>query len=431
MLYKLLASIKKETLILLRDKIGLSILFAMPMVLVFLMTIVQDSAFRSMNEQGIPLVVVDNDNDTLGISIKKGLQQSKLCVVSDKINGELATTESARKAVSEGKFLIGIVIPKGATQAIRKNVEQLVASVLPSEDSLNTKKSEPTDSVQLLLFIDPVTKTSFVSTVTSNLHEFISMVKTKIMFQVFSQQITDLIPNNTAPPKNTYNQTQIITYKEEYASSIIGNAVPNAVQHNVPAWTIFAMFFIVIPLAGSVMKEKNEGSVFRLRTMPSSYLYLLNGKIAVYVVVCLLQFLLMLSVGLVFLPMLDLPTLLLGNSMIGIFLVAISTALAATGFGVMVGTLADTEQQAAVMGSLSVLLLSALGGLWVPAYIMPSLMRHIAAFSPLNWALEGFYELFLRGAGVASVLDECGKLILFFTITMLIAFYANNKKRTI
>lgn len=97
----------------------------------------------------------------------------------------------------------------------------------------------------------------------------------------------------------------------------------------------------------------------------------------------------------------------------------------------MVGTLAHTEQQAAVMGSLSVLLLSALGGLWVPSYIMPSLMRHIAAFSPLNWALEGFYELFLRGANTVNVLDECGKLILFFIITMLIAFYANNKKRTI
>lgn len=319
MLYKLLASIKKETLILLRDKIGLSILFAMPMVLVFLMTIVQDSAFRSMNEQGIPIVVVDNDTDTLGVSIKKGLQQSKLCVVSDKINGEPATTESARKAVSEGKFLIGIVVPKGATNAIRKNVEQLVLSVLPSDDSLAKASSEPQDSVQLLLFIDPVTKTSFVSTVTSNLHEFISIVKTKIMFQAFSQQIADLIPNNTTPPKNVYNQTQIITYKEEYASAIVGNTVPNAVQHNVPAWTIFAMFFIVIPLAGSVMKEKNDGSVFRLRTMPSSYLYLLNGKIAVYVIVCLLQFLLMLSVGLVFLPMLGLPTLLLGNSLFGVF----------------------------------------------------------------------------------------------------------------
>lgn len=431
MWYKLFASIKKETFILLRDKIGLSILFAMPMVLVFLMTIVQDSAFRSMNEQGIPIVIVDNDNDTLGYSIKKGLQQSKLCVVSDKINGVPATTELAKKAVAEGKFLIGIVVPKGATDAIRKNVEQLVVSVLPSEDSLATVSKQATDSVQMLLFIDPVTKTSFVSTVTSNLHEFISVVKTKIMFQTFSEQIAQLIPNNTSAPKNIYNQTQLITYKEEYASSIIGNSVPNAVQHNVPAWTIFAMFFIVIPLAGSVMKEKNEGSVFRLRTMPSSYLYLLNGKIAVYVVVCMIQFLLMLSVGLVFLPMLGLPTLLLGNSVVGIVLVTISTALAATGFGVMVGTLAQTEQQAAVMGSLSVLLLSALGGLWVPSYIMPPLMRLIATFSPLNWALEGFYELFLRGTGVVSILDECAKLILFFIITMAIAFYANNKKRTI
>ena len=432
MWYKLLASIKKEAIILLRDKIGLSILFIMPMVLVLVMTLVQDSAFKSINERGIPIIIVDNDHDTLGISVKQGLHYSKLCVVSDSINGQPATIEEAKKSVSEGKFLVGIIIPKGATAAIRKNVGQLVDATMPNdEDSLSKKTIEVTDSVNIVLYIDPVTKKSFLTSITSNLHEFISIVKTKIMFQTFSEQIAQLMPEKTSAPKNAFAQTQIINYKEIYASNIIGELVPNAVQHNVPAWTIFAMFFIVIPLAGSIMKEKNEGSVFRLHTMPSSYLLLINGKIIVYVCVCMLQFLLMMSVGLIFLPMLGLPALELGNSLFGIFIVTLATSFAATGYGVMVGTIASTEQQAAIVGSLSILLLSALGGLWVPTYIMPELMRHISVLSPLNWALEGFYQLFLRGSDVYGILNESFKLIIFFFITMAIASLINRAKRNI
>jgi len=245
MWYKLLASIKKEALILVRDKIGLSILFIMPMVLVLVMTLVQDSAFKSINERGIPILVVDNDHDTLGISIKQGLQHSKLCIVSDSIGGKLATAEDAKKAVSAGNYLIGIIIPKGATEAIRKNVTQLVNSVIPNDE--DTLASQKTDSVNMVLYIDPVTKKSFLTSITSNLHEFISVVKTKIMFQTFSNQISELIPNQAKAPKNAFAQTQIFNYQEVYASNIIGELVPNAVQHNVPAWTIFAMFFIVSP----------------------------------------------------------------------------------------------------------------------------------------------------------------------------------------
>lgn len=429
MLKKLIASIRKEILILLRDKVGLSILFIMPMVLIFVMTLIQDSAFKTLNERGIPIVFVNEDNDSLGYAIQNGLSHSDLCDFNDSINGKLATIEDAKNAVADGKFLVGIVIPKGATEAIRKNVSVLVQETMATDaidDAISIN-----DSVSITIFIDPVTKKSFLTSITSSLREFISVVKTKIMFQTFSDQIAELIPDKEKKPQNAFGKTQIIKYNEVYASKQIGEIVPNAVQHNVPAWTIFAMFFIVIPLAGSIMKEKTEGSVFRLHTMPSSYLLLINGKIIVYVLVCIIQFFLMLSVGLYFLPMLGLPTLILGNSFTGIFIITLATSFAATGYGVMVGTIASTEQQGAIMGSLSILLLSAIGGVWVPTYVMPELMRNLSVLSPLNWSLNGFYELFLRGGGVAEIMMDATKLILFFIFTMTIASVVNRIKRKI
>lgn len=431
MLHKLLATVKKEVLLLLRDKVGLSILFIMPMVLIFVMTLVQDSAFKTMNEKGIPVVFIDNDKDSLGIQIERGLKANDLCYLSDSIDGKPASVETAQKAVQEGKFLVGIVIPKGATEAIRKNVTELVNQTLNGEDSAKHKSAGTTDSVEITILIDPVAKKSFLISMTSNLREFISEVKTKIMFQTFSEQVAEIIPDKQNAPTNSYQKSQIITYKELYASKSEDKIVPNAVQHNVPAWTIFAMFFIAIPLSSSILKEKNEGSVFRLHTMPTPYLLLVNGKIIVYVIVCLIQFVLMLSVGQIFLPMLGLPALVLGNSIAGIMLLTGATAFAATGYGVMVGTLASTEHQAAIMGSLSILLLSALGGIWVPSYVMPEVMRNISAWSPLNWSLEGFYKLFLRGGHVSDVLGETLKLLLFFLATMTVTSIANRKKRAV
>lgn len=431
MMIKLLATVKKETLLLLRDTVGLSILFLMPMALIFVMTLIQDSAFKTMNEKGIPIVFVDNDRDSLGILIEDGLRNNDLCDFNETINGKPATTVSALKAVGEGKFLIGIIIPKGATDAIKKNVSQLVSETLNGEVPVSEKFKAMQDSVEITIMIDPVAKKSFLISVTSNLREFISEIKSRIMFQSFSEQIAEVIPDKSNTPKNSYQRSQIIKYKEVYASKSEDKIVPNAVQHNVPAWTIFAMFFIAIPLSGSIIKEKNEGSVFRLHTMPTPYLLLVNGKIIVYVIVCLIQFMLMLSVGQLFLPMLGLPALVLGNSLPGIFILTLATAFAATGYGVMVGTLAATEHQAAIMGSLSILLLSALGGIWVPSYVMPEVMRNISAFSPLNWSLEGFYKLFLRGGTVTDILPDACKLILFFLVTMAISYIYNRKKRTL
>jgi ABC-2 type transport system permease protein len=242
--------------------------------------------------------------------------------------------------------------------------------------------------------------------------------------------MSQFLPSDTEKPDNNYKQTQIVKFQEEYATNKAEEIKPNAVQHNVPAWSVFAVFFIVLPLTAGIVKEKGEGSIFRIYTMPTPYSLVLTGKILVYVVICSIQFILMFCVGLFLLPLLGLPILNMGESVAGIFLICIASAFAATGFGVMVGTLARTEPQGAIMGSLSVLLLSALGGIWVPSYIMPDFMQKISAFSPLNWGLAGFYELFLRNGGFTNVVLPALKLFIFFILTISIAIFYNKYKRS-
>ena len=42
---------------------------------------------------------------------------------------------------------------------------------------------------------------------------------------------------------------------------------------------MFAMFFIIIPLTGNIIKERQSGSILRLKLIPGSYLISMTAKI--------------------------------------------------------------------------------------------------------------------------------------------------------
>ncbi len=414
-------------MILIRDRAGLGILFLMPMILVFIMTFIQDAALKSINESGVPILFVDEDHDTLGSYLENGIAKTEFFQLEKNIDGVKATAESAQKAVAEGKFMMGIIIPKGATKALRNNVKEMIASAL--SDSLDPLPSAENvqvhDSLHIVIFIDPVTKKSFISSVTASLREFISKVKSQIIFKAFKDEVAQFMPVNSS---NTFSDKDVLGYKEVYARKAENKIFPNSVQHNVPAWIVFAMFFIVIPLSGSIIMERGEGASIRLKTLPGNYLTFLAGKISIYLVVCMIQFILMLSVGLYLLPMLGLPILQLGSSPISIVVITLCSALAAIGFGVMVGTIATTHQQASISGSVSVLILAAIGGIWVPVALMPDVMKTISMVSPLNWGLSAFHEIFLRNGNLASIVDNAIRLLVFFGLTMLVAYLVDKKR---
>lgn len=205
----------------------------------------------------------------------------------------------------------------------------------------------------------------------------------------------------------------------------------NSVQHNVPAWTIFGMFFIVISLSGSIIKEREDGSYTRIRTMPGSYLVVMAGKILAYLLVCCIQAALMLLVGIFLLPHLGLPSLIIGSNWLALAVVTLAAGLAATGYGSMVGTLFRTHQQSSTFGSVSIVILAALGGIWVPVYVMPESIRIFAEYSPLYWGLTAYHKLFLDDAGLLTVFPFVLKLLLFFLVAIAVSFIYNRRKEAL
>jgi ABC-2 type transport system permease protein len=197
---------------------------------------------------------------------------------------------------------------------------------------------------------------------------------------------------------------------------------PSSVQQNVPAWALFGMFFIVVPLAGALVRERSDGMLARIYATRASFLGVLLGKVAAYSAVCAVQFALMLGLGLYVLPVLGAPALTIAASPWAVAAAALAAALAATGYGLLVGSVARTYEQASMFGAVSVVIAAALGGVMVPAYVMPPVMRAISRFSPLGWGLEAFIDLFVRTGSLETAAPRLLALLAFFAATLLLSW---------
>jgi len=417
--------IYKDILVLIRDRGGLAMLFIMPVALVVIMTGLQDSTFRSLNERGIKLLLLNQDKDSLGLTIERKIRASSIFSVHQPDTGEELTGKQVKEAVAAGRYQIGLVIPKDATQQIRNRVKKNVTIILGGGRIAKTVS----DSVILSVYIDPATQSTLRATVEVSVRELAARIESQIVLSELVREIGSrmLIPLSDAELLNQ----ETVFYREEFAVRGNRKVIPNSVQHNVSAWTLFAMFFIGIPFAGAMIREREDGSLARLLTMPCPYFSIMISKVIVYLVVCYLQFILIMVMGIYVFPLLNLPALVIDGRLATLSLLAIAVALAAIGYGIAIGTIARTHQQASIFASISVVILAAIGGIWVPNFMMPPFFRHVSHVSPLNWGLNGFYDILIRGAGLQDILPEMLFLLFFSAGCLLLSLYYQRLRKDI
>tara|TARA_R110000737_G_scaffold40202_1_gene60623 strand:+ start:786 stop:2054 length:1269 start_codon:yes stop_codon:yes gene_type:complete len=422
-MHKLWASTYKELLLLSRDIGGLAILFVMPLVLVVTITLIQDSTFRSINDNKIPILWVDYDKGEVSKNIYDGLADSKSFNIIDK-----ESDIEAKELVFKGEYQLAIVIPANLSSELEKkvnlNVEGLLSKFGLEEETPQSQKAD-LEKKEVILYFDPATQMAFKNSIKNGIDKMIFKIETQTIYKAFQSQITD------DETEAIFDTESFITFKEITPSIGENEIIPNSVQHNVPAWTLFAIFFIIVPLSINMVKEKSQGTFVRLRTNPVSYLTVLGGKTVIYLAVCLIQFGLMLGIGVYLFPSLGLPSLAVTGKIPLLFLVALFAGLAAIGLGLLLGTVARTQEQSAPFGATFVVILAALGGVWVPVFIMPKFMQTLSNLSPMNWGLNAFYDVFLRDAGLLDLIPELTLLFLFFVITTAISIVYNERKNAV
>ena len=421
-------TVKKEMLLLKRDFGGLVILFVMPLVLIITITLIQNATFKTLSDNKIPVLLVDLDKGAISATVKANLDKSGSFSIVSEINGKTLTETDAKQAVFSGKYQLAIIIPQHLSRDLQVKVDQNVSKILSNfglenNDTIKKKNIEILQK-EVRLYFDPATQMTFKNAVKSAIDKMISQIETQSIYKTFQNQIGE-------SDKPVFDQKSFITFKEIVPTVDNKEILPNSVQHNVPAWSLFAIFFIVVPLSINIVKEKGQGTQIRLITNPVPYAILIAGKTATYLMICMIQFLLMVAVGIYVFPYLNLPVLDVSGKMILLLTVALFSGLAAIGFGILLGTIAKTQEQSAPFGATSVVILAAIGGVWVPVFAMPKMMQYVSHISPMNWGLNAFYDVLLRNGGLQEIMPEIIFLFLFFIITISLAILYDKKKRAV
>lgn len=192
---------------------------------------------------------------------------------------------------------------------------------------------------------------------------------------------------------------------------------PGAAQHSVPAWLIFGMFFIMLPMANSFLQEQHSGVLARLQSLGLKPRLLLASKLLPYAFINLLQFVSLMLLGFFALPLLGLEPLSPAGTVPAWMLLVVTLILVTCCLGLAVAGIARTAEQALLISAGLNLILAAIGGIMVPRGVMPDMMQQLSLVSPMSWALEAFTLLLAGQGGVRDILPWCIGLLLFALAT--------------
>lgn len=411
-----------------RDVGGLLLLILMPAILIIVMALVQDAPFKDYHEMKFDLLLADNDRGSLAAEIKTGLRESENFNVIDSFEGQPLTEAKLQELLANGQYHVGIVIPKGATAEVVNSANTIANKLSEKLGMGKLPAREAREGKHIRMYFDPVSKPTFRTSISFALDKYITYSCSNLLVKRLSKMAGDTTENaaEQAEFKQVFAgigiQEEVLNTKGTYSQYI------NSVQHNVPAWAIFGMFFIVVPIAGHMIREREEGSALRIQLIPNALISVALGKILCYTLVCSIQFAIMVAIGVWVMPMLGLPALYLGLHGWVLIPMAISIAFAATAYGYFIGAVFKTTNQAMPFGAISIVILSALGGIWVPIDLLPPNMQKIAMLSPLHWGLDGIHHIILRNNGIKEVLPHLGVLIGFGSLMWGISVFKNRNR---
>ncbi len=411
-MHRLISSIIKEGKILIRDKEALMILFVMPVIFVMIMSLAMRDTFKSDEGALLGIAVYNQDQGEVGRKIVKAISALKIVNVYSLSNEKTVDEEAIKRDFAEGKYKFAFIIPPDVTGNSEIKVSEKFAG---SEGGASEK-------IRVKLLADPTLRSDHINLVSSALNRILQSVESALFMKQLKVVFAEMGLETALGSGDDINEDRIfseVTFSSDGTGS--GETMPSSVQQSVPAYSLFAMFFLVIPLSGTFIKERMEGSLLRLKSMPVPSWIPIAGKIVPYFIVNQVQIFIIFMVGIFLMPLIGGDRLDVGNSPLGIILITFASSIAAIGYGLMVAVFCKTSEQATTFGGVSVIILAAIGGIMVPKFIMPPVMQEIANFSPLSWGLEGFLDIFVRGAGVAEIIPEFLMLNVFGLICLSIA----------
>jgi ABC-2 type transport system permease protein len=361
------AFIAKELIALRRDPHALAVLFLMPTAFILVMSLALRDSFRLDAESTLRVLVVDEDQSV-----------------------------DSRRLLEFAAAKAGSMNLAAAQSALRRRDADAIAVV--GAGFARALAARQTPPVSLLA--EPGTPIALLERERGRWERALGLLRAEVAVRAFAPGVADA-------DFGSQGSQPVVSLRSAAPAPL------TSVQQSVPAWLVFAMFFVALPVSTLVIGERQQGTLDRLRSLAVAPTVIVMGKLVPFYLVHLLQVAAMLAVGRWIVPLMGGDALSLAVDPLALFLVATATSIAALGLSLLIASLAHTSEQATIVAGGINIILGALGGIMVPKQVMPAAMQPITKLSPMGWGLDAFVDVFARQATSADVAVECGALVAF------------------
>jgi ABC-2 type transport system permease protein len=421
---KLFSLLRKDLLILLRERADMLVLFLMPLAFIIPISFALgagDGYGVHRDNQMIPLPVVDYDQGfrsqalltTIGESLKleteydinqvqsAGLLHEPDCTQTDPdfpTNNPACIEKVGRALLQKGSRSAVLVIPEGFTKGIEDGKKtQAILLYDPAGDSTRFQQIQGVLSgAAIRISLENQVKGGL-----NQLNDLVILAPADIRQPVQNQL-------STPQPKS---QNPAIRLEKTLPEQYTPAATPNTYQQTIPGYTVMFVFFIITSMSGSIRQERLQGTFRRQLGAPVSRAELLGGKLLASMIIGLVQVFILFGVGaLVF-------KLDLGSDPLAFFVLTLALVAAATSLGLLAAT---TSLRGGGLAA-PLIITALLGGCMFPLDLMPSFLRTVSYFVPHSWALTGYQNLLVRGLGLQEVFPQILVLLLFAALFFWIA----------
>ena len=365
--------IKKEVILLLRDKRTLAIALLLPSI----MTIIAGFAFTG-NIKNVPIIVINEDKGHGDVNY--GLILTNQLMRSDQLDvkyfGNWLPVETGLDKIRNGQYSALVFIPYDFTNRVLFGKAYILVYV---------------DGA------DPVVGYTSSSAIIS------------IASQLGSRGGVRIEPDF------------LFNTNVGHASSSVQL---NQLRFITPGQIGVILSATLTALSGStIVAERERGSFEQLLVSPISGAELLMGKILFYV--CFIG--LFNIAALLFVVVVWLDVQIVGNIFL-VFLLLFIYAVASVGLGVLISVTSKTQVQAAQEAIYSVTLQIWISGIVYPIRAMPLFLRPLAYMLPLTYLGDGLRALMIRGADFASVQNDFIAVIIFMVLMYVAAVHFFTKR---
>jgi ABC-2 type transport system permease protein len=327
MIRQIISITLKELKVLWFDREALALLFAMPMFFILVMSFALEGVFQTGSKSHpIEILVVHKKGGPLADQAIADLKRMEGFILIETHEGIPLTSDKAEQLIGRGVYPLALLFPEGYTERVL-------------EISNDPQKGKATVS----LISDPAINLQLLTTIKGAIQGAIERPvllagipqRLKEMFGTLAGmegQLDTMLGNKNIRGREGSGVDLIQTFPK----GLNAGRHPTATEQNVPAYTIFGVFFIVLTLASSFLQEKKDGTFQRILAAPLSKTALLIGKLLPYYLVNLIQIGLMFCIGFVVfgIRLGHLPALVI---------VSLALAAAANGLGLLVAALGKTE----------------------------------------------------------------------------------------